>query len=175
MPQNYPTNKRLIPRSVAFTQKTLATSFQSPFDGKQQTVQYSGQYWEATLSYPPLFQSDAEELTGFLGGLNGTVGTFYWKPPARYMVTSSITATMATTSNTFNETNGQIGKFGVDSVASRLVQFTGTSSLFPMLPTGAHTIGNSNGALFRLMSNDLTFTIDEMQLYGISIAIKEAI
>lgn len=171
----YPTNKRLVPKSVSFTAKTQATTFQSPYSGQQQIVQYSGQWWEATLTYAPLFQTDAEELIGFLNSLNGSTGTFKWLPPSKYLVTGSFTATMASPSNIFSETGAPVGKFGIDSVGNRLVQFTTTSSLFPILPTGAHTIGNTGGATFRLMSNDLTFTIDEMQLYGVSIAIREAI
>ena len=171
----YPSNIRLAPRNISFTTKTQATTFQSPYTGQQQIVQYSGQWWEAVLSYAPLFQSDAEELIGFFNRLNGSTGVFYWTPPSRYMMSGSLTATMASPSNNFAETTGQVGKFGIDSVNNRLIQFTGTSSLFPILPTGAHTISTSTGAKMRLMANDLTFTIDEMQLYGVSVAIREAI
>ena len=171
----YPTNIDLTPRQISFTSKTLATSFISPMTGKEQTVRYSGQYWELDLQYAPLFQSNAEELWGFYNSLNGKDGGFYFTLPNRMLMTGSLSVTVGTDGNTFTGGTGQIGKFGF--CQNRLVQFTGTGSLFPRLPyTGASTsINTSGGALMQLTNNDLRFDTDYMRLYGVTIGIMEKI
>lgn len=171
----YPTNKRLVPNKMSLTAKTQASSFQSPFGGQTQVVQYSGQWWEGTLSYAPLFQADAEELMGFVNGLNGMVNTFYFTPQTKMLMSGSLTVTVNADGNTFTETGGQIGKFGIETTSYRLIQFTGTGSLFPRLPAGSHTISTSHGATFRLMTNDPTFDMDATMLYGTSLPIQEAL
>lgn len=174
MPSTYPTDIDLTPRSITFVPKTQATSFTSPFGGQTQVVRYSGQYWQLDLQYPPLFQTSAEKLMAFFVGLNGMDGTFYYKLPSKFLMTGTLTPTITGNGNTFTGATGQTGKFGVSS-GYRLVQFTDTGSLFPRLPTGSTSVGTSNGALFRLASNELNITVDHLMLYGMSVGIVEAI
>lgn len=170
----YPTNLRLTPRSINFVPKTQATSFTSPFGGQTQVVRYSGQWWQLDLQYAPLAQSDAEELMGFFVGLNGMDGTFTYKLPTKFIPTSvQSPLTITGAGNTFTGGSGSIGKFCY--AASRLVQFTTTASLFPSLPTGSTSFSTSAGATFRLASNDLQWSVDEMMLYGFSVGITEVV
>ena len=181
-PLTYPTNTKLAPKSIDFTSKTIATQFRSPYTGKTQTYRYGGQWWELTLTYAPLFQTDAEELTGFLNALAGTSGTFTFKLPSKFLM-SSTPVVLATTStgNDFTVTSGtvQVGKYGYTSniTPNRLVQFTTATSLFPKLaPSQAgYSIDNSSGVNMRLATNDINFSVDEMMLTGITVPFVEAI
>lgn len=165
-PLSYPTNPYLTPKKIDFTAKTIATRYQSPYTGKQQVYRYGGQYWELNLTIPPLLQSDAEELTGFLAALAGTSGTFTFKLPTKLVITSSQSITVGANGNDFTGGSGvQIGKYGYCATSPyRLVKFTTSSSLFPKLPAGSVTINNSTGVLLRLATNDIQYSTDEMMI-----------
>ena len=171
---SFPTNTRLQPKTIAFTTKTLGTSFTSPFTGQSQAVRYSGQYWELDLTFPPLLQADANQLWGFVNGLGGTSGKFHYKLPSKFLMSGTLSTTMSTENNIVSN-QGQTGKFGVDG-SYRLVQFTDTGSIFPAHASGsAISLGTSNGALFRLATNDTNMSVDEMGVFGITIGLVEAI
>jgi hypothetical protein len=177
-PLTYPTNARLVPKSIDFGSRTIATQFQSPYTGKTQTYRYGGQWWELNLIYAPLFQTDAEELTGFLNALAGTSGTFTYKLPNKFMISASVGITTTATGNDFTLGSGtvEIGKYGYDNSSNRLVQFTTATSLFPKLsPSTSYTINTTSGTRMRLATNDIQFSVDEMMLTGIVVPIVEAI
>lgn len=177
-PLNYPTNTKLAPKSIDFTSKTIATQFRSPYTGKTQTYRYGGQWWELTLTYAPLFQTDAEELTGFLNALAGTSGTFTYKLPSKFMISANVGISTTATGNDFTVSSGtvQVGKYGYDGSSNRLVQFTTATSLFPKLsPSISYTINTTSGTKLRLATNDINFSVDEMMLTGITVPFVEAI
>jgi hypothetical protein len=177
-PISYPTNTRLQPRSIEFTTKTITTQFQSPFTGKTQIYRYGGQWWELNVTLSPLFQADAEEMTGFLNALAGTSGTFTFKLPSKFLLSANVGITTTSTGNDFTVTSGtvQVGRYGYDATSNRLVQFTTATSLFPKLsPSTAYTINTTSGTRMRLASNDVTYSVDEMMLTGVTIPMIEAI
>lgn len=177
-PLTYPTNTRLQPKNIEFTTRTLTTQFQSPFTGKTQIYRYGGQWWELNVTLAPLFQSDAEEMTGFLNALAGSTGTFTFKLPTKFMISSSVGVTTTTTGNDFTVDSGtvQVGKYGYDSTSNRLVQFTTATSLFPkLMPSTAYTINTTSGVKMRLANNDVQYSVDEMMLTGVVIPMIEAI
>jgi len=177
-PISYPTNTRLQPKNIEFTSKTLTTQFQSPFTGKTQIYRYGGQWWELNVTLAPLLQSDAEEMTGFLNALAGTVGTFTFKLPSNFLISSSVGITTTSTGNDFTVGSGtvQIGKFGYDSTSNRLVQFTTATSLFPKLtPSTSYTINTTSGVKMRLANNDITYSVDEFRVTSVTIPMIEAI
>jgi len=177
-PIQYPTNLRLAPRSIDFTSRTITTQFQSPFTGKTQIYRYGGQWWELNVTLSPLFQSDAEEMTGFLNALAGTTGTFTFKLPSKFMIASNVGLTTTSTGNDFTVNSGtvQIGKYGYDSTSNRLVQFTTATSLFPkLIPSTSYTVNTTSGVRMRLATNDINYSVDEMMLTGITIPMLEAI
>jgi len=174
----YPTNTKLAPKSIDFTSKTIATQFRSPYTGQSQTYRYGGQWWELTLTYAPLFQTDAEELTGFLNALAGTFGTFTYKLPSKFLISANVGITTTATGNDFTVSSGtvQVGKYGYDSSSKRLVQFTTATSLFPkLIPSTSYTINTTTGVNLRLATNDINFSVDEMMLTGITVPFVEAI
>jgi hypothetical protein len=177
-PLTYPTNTRLQPKNIEFTTRTLTTQFQSPFTGKTQIYRYGGQWWELNVTLAPLFQSDAEEMTGFLNALAGSTGTFTFKLPTKFMISSSVGVTTTSTGNDFTVDSGtvQVGKYGYDSTSNRLVQFTTATSLFPkLMPSTAYTINTTSGVKMRLANNDVQYSVDEMMLTGVVIPMIEAI
>jgi hypothetical protein len=177
-PLTYPVNTRLQPRSIEFTAKSITTQFQSPFTGKTQIYRYGGQWWELNVTLAPLFQSDAEEMTAFLNALAGTSGTFTFKLPSKFMLSANVGVSTTETGNDFTVSSGtvQVGKYGYDASSNRLVQFTTATSLFPKLsPSTAYTINTTSGTRMRLASNDVTYSVDEMMLTGVTIPMIEAI
>jgi hypothetical protein len=177
-PLTYPTNTRLQPKNIEFTTRTLTTQFQSPFTGKTQIYRYGGQWWELNVTLAPLFQSDAEEMTGFLNALAGSTGTFTFKLPTKFMISSSVGVTTTSTGNDFTVDSGtvQVGKYGYDSTSNRLVQFTTATSLFPkLMPSTSYTINTTSGVKMRLANNDVQYSVDEMMLTGVVIPMIEAI
>jgi len=177
-PLTYPTNTRLQPKNIEFTTRTLTTQFQSPFTGKTQIYRYGGQWWELNVTLAPLFQSDAEEMTGFLNALAGSTGTFTFKLPTKFMISSSVGVTTTSTGNDFTVDSGtvQVGKYGYDSTSNRLVQFTTATSLFPkLIPSTSYTINTTSGVKMRLANNDVQYSVDEMMLTGVVIPMIEAI
>ena len=177
-PLSYPVNTRLQPRNIEFTSKSITTQFQSPFTGKTQIYRYGGQWWELNVTLAPLFQSDAEEMTAFLNALAGSSGTFTFKLPSKFMLSANVGISTTATGNDFTVSSGtvQVGKYGYDASSNRLVQFTTATSLFPkLMPSTAYTINTTSGTRMRLASNDITYSVDEMMLTGITIPMIEAI
>lgn len=171
----YPTNTRLAPRTISFNARSTATTFTSPFTGQNQSVAYRGQWWELTLTYSPLIQTDAEELMAFYNRLGGKANDFYFKLPTKFLMNGSVSPTIDANGNDFTSATGQTGKFGVTDTY-RLIQFTSTSSLFPRLPASSTpTISTTNGAKFKLSTNDVVFDVNELMIYGTTIALTESI
>lgn len=176
---SWPTNAYLTPKKIDFTAKTLGAKYQSPFTGKQQVYRYGGQFWELNLTFAPMIQSNAEELTAFLTSLGGMETPFYFKLPTKLVINTPQTITVSSSGNDFSGGSGvEIGKFGYCATSpNRLVKFTSASTLFPKLPYTGNpiTINNTTGALFRLSTNDVSFSIDEMMITNTVIPIIEVI
>jgi len=177
----YPVNTKLVPQKIDFTSRTLGAQFESPYTGKVQTHRYGGQFWELNVTLAPLFLSDALELTAFLNSLAGTSTSFTFKLPSKFLMSSTpVVLTTTATGNDFTVTSGtvSVGKYGYTSniTANRLVQFTTSTSLFPKLtPSQAgYSINNSSGANMRLASNDVSYSVDEMMMHGVVIAMRES-
>jgi hypothetical protein len=172
----YPSNPNLTPKGANFNHRTLATTFSSPFTATTQTVKYTGEWIEGTLQYPPLDYTYAQELIAFFTLLRGKVNTFTWSPPPFMMATTgSMSVTITGDGSTFTGATGQVGKYSVESNTKRLIQFTSTSSIFPALPLGSNTFNSATPAQFKLMSNDVNYSVDELYLYGFAVAITDAI
>ncbi|WFF40390.1 hypothetical protein EVC62_02120 [Salinicola endophyticus] len=55
-------------------------AFTSPFSNAQQIRTYPGAYWQCSLQFRNLFESDERRLTSFIGRLQGMAGTFKLYP-----------------------------------------------------------------------------------------------
>lgn len=177
-PLSYPTNTRLAPKSIEFTNRNLTSQFRSPYSGQLQVHRYGGQWFELNVTLAPLFLDDALELTGFLNALAGDSGTFIFKVPSKFLISASVGITTTATGNDFTVGSGtvQVGRYGYSSSNNRLIQFTTATSLFPKLaPSTSFTINTSSGVKMRLATREVSYSVDEMMIHGVVIPMVEAI
>lgn len=159
--------------AITFVAKSFGSSFTSPFTGQTQAVSFGGQYWEADIQFTPLLQADAEVLMGFIVSLGGQANQFYWKPPPKFLITSTQNITVTGDGTTFTGGSGiQIGKFGVGN--GRLIQFTSPTTIFPRQQLGALEVNTTNNAVWRLTTNDQSFLIDNMMMGQFAMTIRES-
>lgn len=173
---------------------------QSPFTAVQQVYKYTGQYWEADISLPPMKRAVAEYWISFLLKLNGSYGTFLLGDPNGATPRGVATGTPLvkganqggsdlltdgwTTSTTGILKAGdyiQIGTYlhkVLDDVNSDS-SGNATLTLFPDLrespaDNAAITVSSAKG-LFRLSSGQTSWDINEASIYGITFAAREAL
>jgi hypothetical protein len=176
----------------------------SPFTGQQQVYKHPGQWWEAEITFPPMKRKDAEEVAAFLLKLNGRFGTFLMGDPVNTQPRGVGTGLpvvngggqtgnqLATNGWTPNVTNilraGDWVQLGTGS-ATRLYKVLddvnsnasgeATLTLFPDLrqsPNNDDTLFlNAPKGQWRLSTNDIDYTIQTGQFYGITLACMEAL
>lgn len=177
---------------------------QSPFTAAQQVYRYTGQFWEADITLPPMKRADAEYWISFLMKLNGPYGTFLLGDPngqtARGVATGTPLVNGAsqtgnelvtdgwTTSTTGILKAGDYIQLGSDATA-RLYKVlddvnsdgsgNATLTVWPDLRTApadnaAITVANPKG-LFRLNSAQTSWDINEASIYGMTFGAREAL
>jgi len=67
--------------NIILKAKNAVAVTKSPFTFKEQTQQYEGQAWAATVTLPPMKRQDAAAWTAFLMALKGPRGTFLMGDP----------------------------------------------------------------------------------------------
>lgn len=201
-PLSLPTNKGLA--KIRLTANNVVGVSQSPFTAKQQIYKYTGQFWEAEISLPPMKRADAEYWISFLLKLNGSYGTFLLGDPnggtARGVATGtplvnggSQSGNELVTDGWTNSTTGilkagdyiQLGSGSSSQLYKVLddVNSNGsgqaTLTIWPDLRTSpadnaAITVSNAKG-VFRLSSNAQAWDINEATFYGMTFAAREAL
>ena len=177
---------------------------QSPFTAKQQVYKYTGQFWEAEISLPPMKRADAEYWISFLLKLNGSYGTFLLGDPngatARGVATGTPLVNGAsqtgselitdgwTTSTTGILKAGDYIQLGTND-SSRLYKVlddvnsdsdgNATLTLWPDLRSApadnaAITVSGAKGA-FRLSTSQQDWDVNEASIYGITFPAREAL
>ena len=193
-----------MPTSPAFTtsdwgiRRVVAVS-ESPFTGATQVQKYAKAQWYATLSLPPMKRSQAVEWQSFFMQLEGKANTFLLgdpdaktvmggNAPTSISVTSSaaIGATSVTlTIGSGKKLNkGSYLQFGTGS-SSRLHMIVddntgnGAVTIQPALKdaitTGTTVTFASARGLFRMDTNELTWSANELSNYGITFSCSEAL
>lgn len=177
---------------------------QSPFTAAQQVYKYTGQFWEADITLPPMKREQAEYWISFLLKLNGSYGTFLLGDPngqtARGVATgtplvngASQTGNSLVTDGWTNSTTGilkagdyiQLGSGATARLYKVLddVNSDGsgnaTLTLFPDLRTSPSdnatiTVTNPKG-VFRLNAGTTSWDINEASVYGITFGAREAL
>jgi len=177
---------------------------QSPFTAAQQVYKYSGQYWEADISLPPMKREVAEYWISFLLKLNGSYGTFLLGDPigatARGVATGtplvkggSQTGNELLTDGWTTSTTGilkagdyiQLGSGSSAKLHKVLDDVNSDSSgnatltLFPDLRTSpsdnSAIVVSSPKGVFRLTSTQTMWDINEASIYGITFGAREAL
>jgi hypothetical protein len=191
-------------REITIRAKTIVGFNSSPFTGQQQVYKHQGQWWEAEMSFPPMKREKAEEVAAFLMKLNGRYGTFLMGDPVNTQPNGIATGTPVVSggSQTGNQlqTSGwtpnttgilkagdwfQLGTEGnsrlykvLDTVNSN-ADGLATLTIFPDLRTSPANlqsiIFNAPKGQWRLSTNDIDYTIQTGQFYGITLACMEAI
>ena len=177
---------------------------QSPFTSKQQVYKFSGQFWEAEISLPPMKRADAEYWISFLLKLNGSYGTFLLGDPngatARGVATgtplvkgASQTGSELITDGWTTSTTGilkagdyiQLGSGSSAKLHKVLDDVNSDSSgnatltLWPDLRSApadnaAITVSGAKG-LFRLSTNQQDWNVNEASIYGMTFPAREAL
>ncbi|HAB39183.1 MAG TPA: hypothetical protein DCE52_14515 [Rhodobacteraceae bacterium] len=193
-----------MPSSPAFQKsewgirRAVAVS-ESPFTGKQQTYKYAKACWYATLSLPPMKREQAAEWQSFFMMLEGRANTFLLGDPDAKSVTGgndpssvSVASGAAIDATSVNLTIGSGKKInkgsyiqfgtGADSRLHMVVDNNtgnGSVTIQPPLKSAVTTstavnITNAKG-VFRMDSNDLTWSANELSVYGITFSCMEVV
>lgn len=206
MPISYPLS---LPTTAGIMRVRLVANdvvgvSQSPFTAVQQVYRYSGQFWEADITLPPMKRADAEYWISFLLKLNGPFGTFLMGDPNGATARGAATGTPLvngagqtgnelvtdgwTTSTTGILKAGDYIQLGTGAT-SRLYKVlddvnsdgsgNATLTLWPDLRSApadnaAITVSNTK-TTFRLNSAQTSWDINEATIYGLTFGAREAL
>ena len=176
----------------------------SPFSGAQQVYRYTGQFWAADITLPPMKREKAEYWISFFLKLNGSYGTFLMGDPLGSTARGVATGTPLV--NGASQTGGElitdgwtVSTTGIMKAGDYIQLGTGSSSrlhkvlddvdsdasgnatlqLWPDLresPADNATITvSSTKGVFRLTSPQAAFDIDRMGIYGVTFGVQEAL
>tara|TARA_R110000787_G_scaffold19716_1_gene58867 strand:+ start:12403 stop:12987 length:585 start_codon:yes stop_codon:yes gene_type:complete len=189
-PLNMPTNIGMA--SIELRAKNTVAVSMSPFTYKSQTHSYDGQMWEADVTLPPMNRDDAESWVAFLMSMKGRAGSFLLYDPsaksARGTATSatitgsvgddSVTVTMSGTLKAGDYI--QLGAASDATLHKVLVDKSGSGTLeiWPKLRKGRSSVSavlvNASG-VFRLASNETSWSVDNASFFGISFGATEVL
>jgi hypothetical protein len=182
--------------------RTVAVS-ESPFTGQTQVQKYAKAQWYATLSLPPMKRSQAVEWQSFFMLLEGRANTFLLGDPDAKTVTggnapTSISVTSSATIGTTPITSVSLNIGGSNKKLNKgsYLQFgTGATSRLHMIvddntgngavtiqpplkdaiTTGTTVTFAPAQGLFRMDTNELTWSANELSNYGITFSCSEAL
>jgi hypothetical protein len=179
-------------RGIEFRSMNSVAYDRSPFTFAGQAQANAGQMWMADVTLPPMRRADAEKWVAWLVSLRGQFGTFLLGDPLAS--TASGTATSATITGTAGSNSVTVAMtgtllagdwFSIGSGSSqRLYKVTadqsgnGTLNIYPSLradATSADIDLTLPQGLFRLASNETSWSVNEAAIYGISFSAMEAI
>ena len=192
-PLTLPTS--VFPVTQSWSIQRQAGISESPFTGKQQTVEFDYAKWKASVSFPPMKRSTAGEFISFLTKLHGRRGTFLMgdadQRSPQNSVSGSVTingsfavnSVVLTVAGTTAFSKGDMIQLGSGS-GSRLYMVvtdqSGSSAIQiePKLKTAvssgdAVTYTNPKG-IFRMDSNNQMWDTNVVSNYGISFSCTEA-
>jgi hypothetical protein len=179
-------------RSVDLRMVNAVAVSRSPFTLSTQAHKYAGQMWQADISLPAMDYINAAKWFAWLGSLNGQYGTFLLGDPRRCTArgtaaTATITGSAGSSSVTVTMTGtllaGDYFQLGSGATARLYMVLqdqngSGTLEIWPALRSAASaasaTLSTPRG-LFRLSSNEVARTADEIGRYGITFGAMEAI
>ena len=173
------------------TKNTVAISM-SPFTYKQQTHSYDGQMWEADVTLPPMNRDDAESWVSFLMSMKGRAGSFLLYDPSAKSARG--TATSATISGSVGDDSVTVSMTGTlkagdyiqlgaasDATLHKVLvdqSGGGTLEIWPKLRKDRSSVSavlvNASG-VFRLASNETSWSVDNASFFGISFGATEVL
>ena len=179
-------------RNIELRTTNAVAYSRSPFTFAGQAHVYPGQMWQADFTLPPMKRVDAEKWIAWLVSLRGQYGTFLAGDSSASSIRGTATTVAVTGSAGSNSvtvtSNGtllagdmiQIGT-GLDATLHKVLSDlsgNGTLEIWPALrkarTTAAVTLTNAKG-LFRLATNETSWSVNEASFYGLSFSAMEAI
>jgi len=164
----------------------------SPFTFSQQVHTYPGQMWSATVSIPPVRKDLAEPWVAFLLSLRGQTGTFLLGDPNNTSPRGTATsATITGTANSASLTVTMTGTLlagdyiqlgsGSDATLHKVLvdqNGNGTLEVWPAIRkdrTAVSAVLTNAKGVFRLSSNNQSWSINDNSAYGIQFECMEVI
>jgi len=180
--------------SVTFTAVNAVAYSRSPFTFQGQSHAYAGEMWQADITLKPMAEGDAEAWSAWLTSLRGQHGKFYLGNPFRNSLRSSSAPTSVTISGAAGARSVTVAMTGTllagdyfqlgSGTSARLYKVLedqtdgGTLEIWPSLRATASSataaISSPVGA-FRLASNEVSWSVNNLRHYGMSFGAIEAI
>jgi len=164
----------------------------SPFTFAGQAHAYAGQMWQADITLPAMKRAEAEQWIAFLVSLRGQYGTFLLNDPSATSPRGTATAatitgdtgdssvTVAMTGTLLAGDYIQLGS-GSSARLHKVLQDqdgSGTLEIWPALRadhTTTSAVLTSAAGMFRLSSNEQSWSVNEASVYGITFGAMEAL
>lgn len=191
-------------RSVELRAVNAVIYEMSPFTFAGQAQASSGQMWQADVTLPPMKREDAEKWIAWLVSLRGQFGTFNMGDPSAATPRGVATGTprvngASQTGEDLNidgctaDVTGwlkagdyiQLGTAGTATLHKVLADVNTnasgetTLSLWPHIRSApadnATVVVSDTVGLFRLASNESSWSVNEASIYGITFSAREAI
>lgn len=177
---------------------------QSPFTSKQQVYKFTGQFWEAEISLPPMKRETAEYWISFLLKLNGSYGTFLLGDPngatARGVATGTpLVKGASQTGNQLITDGWTINTTGILKAGDYIQLGSGSSAKLHKVLDDVNSNGSGEATLtiwpdlrsapsdnaaivvsgakgvFRLSTNQQDWDVNEASIYGMTFPAREAL
>jgi hypothetical protein len=164
----------------------------SPFTFTGQAHAYAGEMWSADITLKPMREADAEAWSAWLTALRGQFGTFLLGNPFRNSPRG--TASAATITGSAGDRSVTVAKSGTllagdyfqlgTTSQARLYKVledssgSGTLEIWPSLRADASGVAadlSSPVGAFRLSSNEASWSVNNLAVYGITFGAVEAI
>ena len=164
----------------------------SPFTFTGQAHAYAGEMWSADITLKPMREADAEAWSAWLTALRGQFGTFLLGNPFRNSPRG--TASAATITGSAGDRSVTVAKSGTllagdyfqlgTTSQARLYKVledssgSGTLEIWPSLRANASGVAadlTSPVGAFRLSSNEASWSVNNLAVYGITFGAVEAI
>jgi hypothetical protein len=191
MPLSFPTqpNGKTLVQNMSMRLKRVVVVAESPFTLDTQVYTHQGARWEAEVTLKPMPYEDARSVEAFIIGLKGREGTFTFGNPlhtdSANIVTSGTTAirseTLTTSAGSTAVSAGAYFRLGtyLYMVTADKSSGAGTLEFQPPLreaiATGQALDFTQPESLWRMSSNDVSWSTNEASLQGFSFAMVEAI
>lgn len=189
-PLSFPTHTGV--RGLSLRAANAVSNSRSPYTFQGQVLHWGGEMWAADVTLPPMKRADAEQWISWLTSLRGQYGRFMLGDTSADTIrgtATTVTVTGSAGSSSLTATsNGtllagdmiQIGT-GADATLHKVLadlSGSGTLEVWPALrkdrSAASVTLTAAKG-VFRLASNETSWTIDEASIFGISFSAMEAV
>lgn len=189
-PLIFPTHTGVRSIELRATNATAVSS--SPFTYNSQALHWGGEMWSAGIELPPMRRSDAEIWVAWLVALRGRFNPFYLGDTSASSIRGTATTVTVTgdagDSSLTAVSDGtllagdmiQIGTGSDGTLHKVLIDLSGSGTLevWPAIrkdrTAEVVTLASAKG-VFRLDSNDVSWSVNEACIYGISFGATEAL